>query len=149
MKIIRRGCFETNSSSSHSVTISTRSYNIPVVDLKGGPYDIVGGEFGWEIDTHSDTVTKINYAAVEAKQTGNDYLEELLVELLRETYNCGEVNFNFNTNWEAGTTNAYIDHQSHGTLWDTLTCSGGDIKNNLRDFLFNPNSSVSTDNDNH
>jgi hypothetical protein len=149
MKIYRYG-HETNSSSSHSLTLRHGEYILPTKDYKGEPYHITGGMFGWEIETYHDIPTKINYVAVEAMQTGNDELKSLLIELLQEIYNCGEVLFDFNTDWAVdGDMNAYIDHQSYGTVWGEIYCSGGNTKNNLMNFLFNPGGYLSTDNDNH
>jgi hypothetical protein len=70
-KLIRHGVFETNSSSSHSISIShdVRKYQTLFPD-EDGAYIFDGGEFGWGYDSYTDADTKANYVATMSKELG-------------------------------------------------------------------------------
>lgn len=138
MKTIRKKVFETNSSSSHSITISydelirdetmidRSDYNNPVIIL-------TGGEFGWGVDTYNDALTKANYCAVDFD--GNEELTELLKEAIEEFMGVPvEINID---------SYSYIDHQSKGTARYEIGS-----KNEILYFIFDPNSYLYIDNDN-
>lgn len=60
---IRNNVFETNSSSTHSITISSKVINdtfniLPIIDNK---IPILFGCFGWEVKTYTDVVNKYKY----------------------------------------------------------------------------------------
>lgn len=139
MKTIRNKVFETNSSSTHSISlvygecvrdeemIDRTDFNNPVINL-------TGGQFGWEIKTYYDALTKANYCAVDF------YDSEESTELLKETieeFMGVPVEIKVYDD-------SYIDYQSRGIAREELYA-----KEELRNFIFNPNSYLHTDNDNH
>ena len=140
MKTIRKKIFETNSSSTHSISLA---YNecvrdeamIDYSDINNPKIILKGGEFGWEIEIYNDALTKANYCALDFYN--NEELTELLKETIEEFMEVPvEINIDFN--------NSYIDHQSDGTAREEL-CTKDDLLN----FIFDPNSYLQTDNDNH
>jgi len=141
MKTIRTGTFETNSSSSHSLTISKgEAPQNPDVDFKGEPYNLYGGCYGWGYEVLTTPAEKINYIAVEATILNNETLKEWLEEIIQKRYNCGEVIFP-----TVDFTNSYIDHQSQGLIRDEF---GHTSKRDLEKFIFS-DSTIIIDNDNH
>lgn len=155
--VIRQGVFETNSSSSHSLCISIGQVNVP--NYEGQTVNIVAGEFGWEVETHYDLYTKLSYLYTDA-MSGIDrqILEdidgnilpasmynsrlEMLVRVLHKHTKCAEVVFEIQNDrfYPFG----YVDHQSIGTSDEAF-----ESDENMINFLFNKNSFVHTDNDNH
>ncbi len=162
MKIqIRKGVFETNSSSTHSLYISRDSkfntddfiHNIFLDENNN--IVLEGGEFGWEEVKYFSPLDKANYIAVGIKQIlefapkseiGRKNAEKyliMLIEVLQEQTNCNDVIFDFTTKYD-GKNWSYIDHQSYSVFLEALT-----DKDTLKGFIFNPNSYLQTDNDNH
>lgn len=150
MKTIRQNCFETNSSSSHSVTIANGYGEIVIPhiakfehDYEPGVFLIKGGEFGWENAEYNDIETKLEYAYTLA--TGNydknhdpetnEYLK-MLFEVLKENIE-GITEFRQLEGWY------YVDHQSQDLIHEIF-----ESKETLRDFIFNKESELTTGNDN-
>ena len=136
MKQIRRNVFETNSSSTHSISIvDTKGMYDTILPDEDGNIVLEGGEFGWEIKEYSDPLTKANYCAID-NEDNQDRLD-MLIEVIKEHTNCKEVIIK-------SLEDSYIDHQSAGNsdeaFWN---------KESLRIFLFSPSSTLYTDNDNH
>lgn len=132
---IRQNIFETNSSSTHSVSfnrwIPGRSGRLdPGPD---GKIHVTGGEFGWEWGAYNDSETKVNYYFTFFK--GNSEMIRLGIKVIKEwTGRDVVVNiYDF----------SYIDHQSS----DTLDFLENDI-DRIRDFFFNPDTWLYTGNDN-
>lgn len=147
MKNFRTGIFETNSSSSHSISIEpcTDGLYETLTPDDDGVLELTGGEFGWEECSYYDAHTKANYAAVFSKDVAP--LREMLVELLKEHTGAREVKFNFSTDFNSDNW-SYIDHQSaYGEGGAALEAFRN--KQNLKDWIFNPKSELRTDNDNH
>ena len=137
-KQIRQGVFETNSSSTHSVSIPEKinplfTKNTLITDIDNNII-LNGGEFGWEIQDYTDALTKANYMAVAARWDDND--TQLLIEVIKEETLCNDVILNLE--------DSYIDHESVG-IAEFLFKS----KEALRDFIFNTQCILHTDNDNH
>ena len=96
MKNIRSNVFETNSSSSHSITISNSNIVLDtILPDKDGIIYLNGGEFGWEYDRHYSALTKANYCAIACHYHDNDdgnithynnfsFNEEMLIEVIKE-----------------------------------------------------------------
>ena len=59
MKTIRHNTFETNSSSCHSITFSSKGSGI----LPSGDFilQVKGGDYGWEVETYSNAQDKFSY----------------------------------------------------------------------------------------
>jgi hypothetical protein len=130
--IIRKKCFETNSSSTHSISLagSDKQFLFDTIypDQKGKI--VVSGEFefGWQWEKINDPISKLAYAFLDGVN------KELLIKVVKEQTGATEVVFNID---------GYIDHQSHGTA--TSLCKNEEI---TRDFIFNKNSWLFTGNDN-
>ncbi len=138
-EVKRVGVFETNSSSSHSISIVAGSYipdRLPI-DSEG-KVEIYTGEFGWEPETYNDAVTKAAYCLTYV--TNHHNIEKnhyMLREVIREATGAKEVRLN---NTDPG----YIDHQSDDVCMDAFVSH-----QTLRDFIFNKKSVLTIDNDNH
>lgn len=141
MKTIRKGVFETNSSSSHSITVEVGpTWGTLPLNHKGNIH-LDGGEFGWEWEKFNDTLTKANYCAVYASYTGK---KSILKKVIKDYTGAKKVKFKFSTNWDHGRYNhSYIDHQSIDVC-DELFESEEELKN----FIFNDSSWLFTGNDN-
>ena len=173
---IRSSVFETNSSSTHSVSISNKNsiyYDENClknyIDWQDNKLHITFGEFGWEIESYNTPYEKLQYIVT------------MLVET--EGRNVSSVNELFNTNgfklindtiadychcdgiwidsemeiksyeWD-GTTHVYmehdgyIDHQSC-EYYSSVQDFLNDYGLDIQEFIFNQGVCVITDNDNY
>jgi len=140
MENIRHSVFETNSSSTHSISISSESNGIyETIEPVDGVITLIGGEFGWAWDQYNSAMVKANYAAIYAMSNG---LTEMLTDILKEHTGAKEVVLSFSNDYDSDHY-SYIDHQSHD-------CCGAAFlsKESLKDFIFNPKSWLFTGNDN-
>ena len=162
MKQIRRSVFETNSSSTHSITISGLKdiYDFPTTDLP-----VRFGEYGWEYEHYYDIEDKLSYVftmmqyKIGAKYDwGNkrllksviesDYskwIQEMTMEhcgkkLIFSSKGCKE-----DESFPCG----YIDHQSTDVLDDFWSNDEKEFKELMKEFIFNSKYGFMTDNDNH
>lgn len=149
---IRHACFETNSSSSHSLTVSNagryspnkmpiiKEYYTADTDQVVYPNAIVltGGEYGWGYDCFTQPWEKANYLATHLIHYSDNPEERKMFEevLIEET---GAENVIFDFSEEDG----YIDHQSIGDAKAVFTS-----KEELKTFLFNDASELIISNDN-
>lgn len=141
---IRQNVFETNSSSTHSISISadTDSLLDTLIPDKNGDVLLNGGEFGWQEKIYNDVQSKASYLAIYATDWAYDKKEsftQILKDVIKEQTGCKNVIFNF-TDYDS-----FIDHQSVETnnyhyLFDN--------KELLRQFIFNKQSYLKTENDN-
>ncbi len=131
---IRKGVFETNSSSTHSITISLdNSELMDTIKLDtDNNITLKGGEFGWGWKKYNDALTKANYCV----QDGFD--RELLSEVIKEQTGAENVFFS-----EIDIDEGYIDHQSTNTTFKIKN------KEELRQFIFNPKSWLYIGNNNN
>ena len=129
---IRKSVFETNSSSTHSIHIDNKTMlmDTSLLPNEDGVVTLTGGEFGWEWERYNDALTKANYASIESSGISN----ELLIQAISEQTGARQVNIN-HIDW------VYIDHQSQGLL-------GKMNLEELKNWIFNPNSWLITGNDN-
>lgn len=137
MKKVRKGQFETNSSSTHAISISKGDGDVIYDSLEipeDGTYVVTGGEFGWEWKLYSDPETKISYA-YEDNRDSYDRLD-MLKRVIMEHTGAKDVVF-------MEETGGYIDHQSMGTSQDAF-----ESDETLKRFLFDPRSILYTGNDN-
>ena len=156
MKVVRRGVFETNSSSSHSLTIcgdgNLSDTCLPVVN---GVVEIYPGEFGWGVEEHWDAASKASYALTYLKGGGGctpnaaEELRELdmLRRVISNRMDGREVRFVPARDGDDYYAWGYIDHQSakgEGNIGGEAFAS----EEALAAFIFNPASGVRIDNDN-
>ncbi len=150
MKQIRHNAFETNSSSSHSITIVPGVFTpAPLPVDENGVCEIFAGEFGWEIETYTDAAVKASYALtwlMSQELSHHESLDrqQMLMDVIQEHTGATEVKFTQALGWDNQPNWGYIDHQSWNCgaeIWSS--------KENLASFIFNPNSVLMTDNDNH
>ena len=156
---VRTGLFETNSSSTHALTICKEFAEdlqnnrvmdtIPIAD--DGTITLTGGEFGWEIETYSSAETKANYliqaCVVDEYVPDGRYFNyvfnreatlenaKTLLEVIKEYTGCKEVIID-----ESIITRGYIDHSELPYFIHD--------KEKLFNFLFNKRSKIYTSNDN-
>jgi hypothetical protein len=133
-KLIRKGVFETNSSSSHSISVATEDKQF-VLDIlypdQNGVVTINGDEYGWEWFKHNDAETKASYAAQSFANDDNQL--DMLKEVIMEQTGADDVVF-------VGLQDGYVDHDSYGIVPRT--------KHELKNFIFNKNSWLFGGNDN-
>lgn len=150
MITIRNNVFETNSSSTHTITISSDNYIDKNLHYRDNVINIYFGEFGWEVEKYTDFYSRASYAITLCKYDENkfnqvvdmisSYFDGLKVLVIQtngvsiESYDELDIDF-------AG----YVDHQSWDESHDEIFTSS----ESLYDFLFSDNSYFNTDNDNH
>lgn len=141
MKKIRNNVFETNSSSTHSITIC---YDFPIDDTielnEDSNVILNGGKFGWGYDCHSDALTKANYCAID--QMDNDDNIGMLKDVIKEVTKCNNVIINICNDWNDSCYSC-IDHQSRGESDQAFESKGS-----LAQFIFCSYSELEIDNDN-
>lgn len=132
---VRLNVFETNSSSSHSITISPSTDCPDTIHVREhGTIILRGGEFGWEWETYSDALEKANYCAVDCKDDPEK--QKMLINVIKKHTKAKRVIIDL-------APGSYIDHQSSGTSFDAF-----EDEETLRQFLFNYGSCIETGNDN-
>jgi hypothetical protein len=133
-QLIRKGVFETNSSSSHSIAIATEDKEFVLDTIypdQNGVIRIEGDEYGWEWFKHNDAGSKASYSAQSF--ANDDYQLDVLKEVIMEQTGATDVVF-------VGLNDGYIDHDSYGIVPKS--------KEELRNFIFNKNSWLFGGNDN-
>lgn len=133
-KLIRKGVFETNSSSSHSISVASSDKEFVLDTLypdQHGTIIVRGDEYGWDWFKHNDAETKASYAA-QSFSEDKDMLEKLEY-VIKEQTGAERVIFE-------DLNDGYIDHDSYGIVPRTA----GELKN----FIFNKNSWLFGGNDN-
>lgn len=149
----RIGLFETNSSSSHSIHISTMGEHNGKLNCIDGKIYSRGDEFGWGYEIFTDAQTKLDYLIthlfsrydkqedVDMAEAANPYY--LMIKRVVEGYTGCELVLvpieEQSGYWPFG----YIDHQSYGEANEALV-----DEDTIADFIFNPNSELVIDNDN-
>lgn len=136
----RSSIFETNSSSTHSVTICEGTdYVCPEVGEEG--VVIRTGDFGWERAHYTDWRTKASYALTYAKNDGKTDDAALLMKVLKEHLKA-PVSFEPDKTM-GGYDWGYIDHQSLDEAQRIFQS-----ERTVKDFVFGAASTLETDNDN-
>lgn len=154
MKQIRRGVFETNSSSTHAINIyCANQYNVPK------SFNVRPGEFGWENETYYYPEDKVSYLytlilkkcvsyvyneVTESYENRYDYeklnsYQKRIKDALKDA-GVEEVSF---TDY-ADSSYYYVDHSENITEDDIDNI----LDNWFDDFVFNPDSVIITGNDN-
>lgn len=172
-KQIRQNVFETNSSSTHSISIAEKN-NSELMDNSlipdsNGYINLGGGEFGWEFKKYNDALTKSNYVSVllmhlkhavirhKEKPEHNEYYDlpkwadenygqcyRNFNEVITEQTGCKYVSINASSHYKSNNW-SYIDHQSCEDVKDNEWLLN---KEKIRQFIFNKNSWLCTGNDN-
>jgi len=141
MKTIRHNVFETNSSSSHSISINNQVELFDSITPNNNGYIVLtGGEFGWEWEKYNDPLTKANYCAIDV--IGNEDRTNMLIDVIKEHTGAKDVIVDINDDWNTHDF-SWIDHQSRGTSNAAFAS-----KDALKNFIFNPKSILFTGNDN-
>ena len=151
---IRQNVFETNSSSSHSLTLGQGNLVVPPLSrevAREGVLEVSLGEYGWGYEHFYDFASKVSYlitqvatilgvnysldeADARAKLEADSRMKRLRAVVLDFT------GVELRVSEERG----YIDHQSVGICNDVF-----DDVEALRRLLFDETSCITTDNDNH
>lgn len=132
----RNSFFETNSSSTHAISLSKGDYSPEEINARYS-IEIDSGDFGWEVEEYGDFYNKCSYliTAFQCSPTIKDRIKNII----KEVTNLPVV-FNF-------TDKDYIniDHQGleRGTHWGVV--ENDDI---LKRYLFDTNTILYTGNDN-
>ena len=144
MKIqIRKGTWETNSSSTHALVIKKEKPSYLPNDIY-----FALGEFGWEHEKYNDTETKASYLHtviynlyydIENVETYNQYKKK--INSILQDHNVTDIR------WERPkkSTYAYVDHVDQCEKWLNTILENPDY---LISWLFNDDSWLVTDNDN-
>jgi len=135
-RIVRTGVFETNSSSSHSLSLAREDQEFVLDTIypnQDGVIRVNGREFGWGWDRFNDPMIKLAYMCQDNQH--DDYWMDLIKEVVMKQTGATEVIF------EEG--DGYIDHGGVGTTGDIR----GD-RDEVRNFIFNKNSWLFIGNDN-
>ena len=139
---IRRGVFETNSSSTHSISIASGAETLDRLWVDdAGVCRIEPGEFSWEVEDYRDAATKASYAMVWAFQYGKPAHRTMLRNVIKENAEAKKVVFGMTD--DEFSPRGYIDHQSQDVAEEAFAS-----EETLRSFIFNMRSTLHTDNDN-
>ena len=153
MKVqIRRGVFETNSSSTHAINIYKGSNYVIPEHIVVRP-----GEFGWENDYYDDPVSKLSYLYTWCLSRCSSWDKNEITGQYESHYDYKlqkDYQHRIKSNLEAlgvkdvefigDTDDGYIDHSSKLNEDDLENI----LQNWFEDFIFNGQSCVITGNDN-
>jgi hypothetical protein len=151
---IREGFFETNSSSTHSLSIAENKPSLTELkkEYNGKTITITGGEFGWDSKEYNAFEIKLDYIFTNLRDTDstlkkyqkiNKKLEKDLIVFLKNKLGV-DVLVDINSD-----SDCYIDHQSISLIRDELLDDNDEWDyNKLFNFLFSEESSVETSSDN-
>lgn len=161
MRQIRNCVFETNSSSTHSVTIKHKGLSKNCIHIsKDGYIHTHFDEYGWEIRDYADQEDRLSYLVTMLAEKNDSRIWCFSEKEIRETIKNLMKTYDFNRlSDEIGEyagcrgviidpSEGYIDHQSHEgyrTFQDFLD----DYDTDIVEFVFGRGNIVHTDNDNH
>ena len=141
MKITRKSVFETNSSSTHSISINSTDFLFDSIKPdKDGNIILRGGQFGWEWKRFDSPLVKANYCAVDA--ANNPEKTAMLIDVIKKHTGAKNIVFAMITQWDSPDW-SYIDHQSDGRANLAFI-----DEETLKNFIFNRKSYLFTGNDN-
>lgn len=156
MKItVRNGVFETNSSSTHSVSIRKTPFTMYYNDIEVSEIDnkvhTKLGQFGWGPEIFCDTSTRLSYLVTmlyctevkydESNIEGTNGFKEI-EDIVKNFCKCDGLVIENNVE------SSYIDHQScedYRSINDFLD----DYDLSIEEFIFSPCVELIIDNDNH
>jgi len=140
----RREVFETNSSSTHCLAISHSDLLQIPAQTVSGELRIYRQEFGWEVADYTSSTIKIAYIAEyaiseypDARTSRGELFIETINRIVKDVTGATTVTYDGE---------GYIDHQSVEKQQYHYLFEDEPL---LRRFLFNPESVLHTDNDNH
>ena len=147
---IRKSVFETNSSSSHSISISAGDSDVlmDIIEIpESGVLELGSGKYGWEWEKYNDAYTKADYCALYCR--GNKERRLMLTEVLKKQTGAEAVVFTDDKYDDGGERNdvGYIDHQSDAGDGQAAE-EAFQSPESLRNFIFNKNSWLFLGNDN-
>lgn len=135
---IRKGLFETNSSSIHCITIGNNGEdyreNLPTL------VEFYVSEFGWEHDVYHDTQSKADYLYTLIRY---NKMDESYVEMIRKTLEKYGIETYFQKEYKY--TFYYVDHGSDAMDLVQKLCADEEL---LMNYLFSEGSVIETGNDN-
>jgi hypothetical protein len=140
---IRRAVFETNSSSTHSISVASADADMMMDTIRipeSGVLELGTGEYGWEWEKYNDALTKADYCAVYCRDAPK--LREMLSDVLQKQTGAQAVVFA-----DTEGLDSYIDHQSDIGDGQAAQEAFKDSET-LRNFIFNKNSWLFLGNDN-
>lgn len=173
---IRSSVFETNSSSTHSVSISRKNSNYYdasslnfFIDDDDNKVHVKFGEFGWEIESYWSPYDKLQYIVTMLVETeGNNITSvddlfktdgfKLINDAVADYCNCDGIwideDMKLNSYTWDGKTHYYIDHDGyidHQSCEDYKSVQDflDDYCLDVTKFIFDNGVVVHTDNDNH
>lgn len=139
-RIIREKLPETNSSSSHSVVISTKKDYTVDETLKlnsNGDLEIPSRDFGWEWEKYNDCMTKLQYVVgILSRSNSNNKKLKKLFDIVQEMTGANKVLYDETNPIE-------IDHNSSDIFSEII-----ESKESMKSFIFSKNSWLFTGNDN-
>lgn len=139
MRVIRRGVFETNSSSTHSLCIGSGDLTDLPTPAPDGKIHVYAGEYGWEECHYGSVSDRMSYAYTYAKDDRDDERLMAMLGAVIKQHTGREVVFE-----DGDVPGRYIDHQSREVAAEVFR-----DEEVLAQFLFCPESYFVTDNDNH
>lgn len=144
MKLIRKSVFETNSSSCHSLSISYGDVLNSITPDYDNSIKIPAMSFGWEIERYKYPLDKLAYIYIYIRDWCHGPIQELFTDILWEVVckHTGATSLVYMGDENEG----FIDHQS---VEDNNLDYLFEDKELLKQFIFNPDSILYTDNDNH
>ena len=158
-KQVRKGVFETNSSSTHSFTIGN-NFNDLSVDKFDNCVHTSLGEFGWEVEDYYESSAKLAYILlVAAKFTGHylynypqtanipEIIEFMKTDMFKEIEDVVKSKVNCDGLIIDEDSEGYIDHQSldYNSFEEWLSDTYAE---SIEDFIFG-DIVLHTDNDNY
>lgn len=134
MKIIRKNVFETNSSSTHVISITKHGkYQMPKhIDFKLG-------EFGWDYKVYRDTADKASYLYTILEYSD---VKENCIDIIKKYLDKENIAYTFETRTDES---GYVDHGVYGL---EIVMNILKSKEKLFNFLFDNKSYITTGNDN-
>lgn len=137
MKTIRNNVFETNSSSTHSISINENLIEWDSIESENDTIILTGGEFGWGWQKYNDALTKANYCAVILKNCPGkfNFSKSEFKESIKEVVGVTKVKIKVDKY-------SYVDHNSIDNLSNIYN------KDQLKNFIFNKRSWLFLGNDN-
>lgn len=147
---IRNSVFETNSSSSHSISV-TRCTKLNIPKL-AGDYEANFGEFGWGYDELTHWMEKLSYVMTSIKYfdkvTRDSFTQSKwflwLNEMFQEFTGYNIIPTFGGRYYEMG----YIDHQSIDLLEEYFVDDKIMFKSMIKDLIFSSKYEIIIDNDN-